>query len=103
MTARVTARRGPELRTERLLLRRWRDADRDAFAAMNADPAVMEHFPAPLDRGQSDDFMDRVEATFEADGYGLWAVEIPGRAAFAGFIGLWPALFAAPFTPARGR
>ncbi|HEY5874133.1 MAG TPA: GNAT family N-acetyltransferase, partial [Ilumatobacteraceae bacterium] len=96
----VTAPRGAELRTERLILRRWNDADRDAFAAINADPAVMEHFPALLDRGQSDDFVDRIEATFEGRGYGLWAVEIPGRAAFAGFIGLWPALFAAPFTPA---
>lgn len=96
----MTAPRGPELRTERLILRRWNDADRDAFAAINADPAVMEHFPALLDRGQSDDFVDRIEATFDGRGYGLWAVEIPGRAAFAGFIGLWPALFAAPFTPA---
>jgi RimJ/RimL family protein N-acetyltransferase len=32
--------------TDRLLLRRWRDDDREPFARMNADPEVMEHFPA---------------------------------------------------------
>ena len=37
-----------EIETDRLLLRRWRDADREPFARMNADPAVMEHFPARL-------------------------------------------------------
>ena len=39
-----------ELRTDRLLLRRWRAEDRAAFAALNADPVVMEHFPSPLSR-----------------------------------------------------
>jgi RimJ/RimL family protein N-acetyltransferase len=38
------------LRTPRLLLREWRDTDREPFAAMSADPAVMEmllRFPDP--------------------------------------------------------
>jgi RimJ/RimL family protein N-acetyltransferase len=90
----------PELRTRRLLLRRWRDEDRAPFAALNADPAVMEHFPAALSRRESDALVDRIEAGFEERGWGLWAVEVPGSAGFAGFVGLNPPTFDAPFTPA---
>jgi ribosomal-protein-alanine N-acetyltransferase len=90
--------RGMELRTARLLMRRWRDADREPFAAMNADPVVMEHFPALLTRAQSDAFMDRLAAAFEEHGYGLWALE--DETGFIGFTGLSWATFEAPFTPA---
>lgn len=75
-----------ELRTPRLLLRPWRAADRGPFAALNADPAVMEHFPGVLTRAESDAVADRVEAHFAEHGYGMWAVEVDG--AFAGFTGL---------------
>jgi RimJ/RimL family protein N-acetyltransferase len=71
------------LRTERLLLRRWREEDRAPFAALNADPVVMEHFPALLTREQSDALVDRIEAHFDEHGYGLWALEADG--AFVGF------------------
>jgi RimJ/RimL family protein N-acetyltransferase len=83
-------RRFDELRTERLLMRRWRAADRDAFAAMNADPEVMRHFPAPLDRAASDVFADRIEARFDEQGYGLWALEVVDGPGFVGFTGLNP-------------
>jgi RimJ/RimL family protein N-acetyltransferase len=89
-----------ELHTPRLLLRRWRQADREPFATLNADPVVMEHFPAPLRREESDALADRIESGFEERGWGLWAVEVPGAAAFVGFVGLNPATFDAPFTPA---
>lgn len=75
-----------ELTTDRLLLRAWRPQDREPFAALNADPVVMEHFPAPLTREQSDAFVDRIEAHFAEHGYGLWVVEQDGE--FAGFTGL---------------
>lgn len=75
-----------ELTTHRLVLRAWQPQDREPFAALNADPVVMEHFPAPLTRRQSDAFVDRIEAHFAEHGYGLWAVEEDG--AFAGFTGL---------------
>jgi RimJ/RimL family protein N-acetyltransferase len=65
------------IRTARLLLRRWRPEDRAPFAALNADAVVMEHFPAPLPRAESDDLVDRVEAHHDAHGFGLWAVEAP--------------------------
>jgi hypothetical protein len=49
------------IRTERLLLRRWRELDREPFAAMNADPLVMEHMQGLMSRQRSDDFLDRIE------------------------------------------
>jgi RimJ/RimL family protein N-acetyltransferase len=88
------------LRTERLLLRPWRPEDREPFAAMNADRRVMEFFPAPQTREQSDGFADRIEAHFAERGYGPWAVEIPGEAPFIGFVGLLTPQFDAHFTPA---
>jgi anti-anti-sigma factor len=78
----------PELRTERLVLRRWRPADRAPFAELNADPHVMEHFPAKLTHAESDALVDRIEAGFDEHGFGLWAVEVPGVAPFIGFVGL---------------
>lgn len=89
-----------ELRTDRLLLRAWRPADRDPFAALNADPEVMAHFPAPLRRAESDAMADRIVSRMAASGYGLWAVEAPGVAPFVGFVGLAPIPFEAHFTPA---
>ena len=89
-----------ELRTERLLLRRWRESDRTLFAGMNADPEVMRHFTAPLSREESDSLVDRIEDAFDIWGFGLWAIEVPGVAGFIGFTGLWPVGFEAHFTPA---
>jgi RimJ/RimL family protein N-acetyltransferase len=87
-----------EIRTARLLLRRWREEDLEPFAAMNADPAVMEHFPARLTREESDAFVDRIEARFEEHGYGLWALE--DDTGFLGFTGLAWQTWESDFTPA---
>ena len=89
-----------ELRTDRLVLRRWLAADRQPFAALNSDPMVMEHFPAPLTRAESDAFVDRIEDHFALHGWGLWAVQIAAGDTFIGYVGLSPATFAAHFTPA---
>src|SRR5260370_2277993 len=91
---------GPELRTGRLLLRRWRDADRDGFAELNADCEVMEHFPKLLPREESDALVDHIEASFEERGFGFWAVELVASSEFIGFTGLALAEFEAHFTPA---
>jgi RimJ/RimL family protein N-acetyltransferase len=88
-----------EIVTERMRLRRWRRADRAPFAALNADPRVMEYFPSVLTREESDRSADRVDAHFERHGFGLWAVEIPGVTSFAGFTGLAVPAFDAPFMP----
>jgi RimJ/RimL family protein N-acetyltransferase len=81
-------------------LRPWQAADREPFAALNADAAVMEHFPHALSRPESDALVERITAGFAARGWGLWAAEITATAMFAGFVGLNPATFEAPFTPA---
>jgi 3-dehydroquinate dehydratase/shikimate dehydrogenase len=78
------------LRTRRLVLRPWRPQDREAFAALNADPRVMEWFPAPMSPAESNVVADRIEAHFRETGWGLWAVEIPGADSFIGFVGLNP-------------
>ncbi|MGI9616519.1 MAG: GNAT family N-acetyltransferase, partial [Acidimicrobiales bacterium] len=88
------------LESERLLLRRWQPTDLEPFAALNADPAVMEYFPKPLTRDESDAFVDRIEDTFEQHDLGLWAVEPRDSGGFIGYVGLWPATFDAHFTPA---
>jgi RimJ/RimL family protein N-acetyltransferase len=89
----------PVLRTERLVLRGWRESDLAPFAALNADPAVMEHFPGVLSRAESDTLAMRIGEHFDRHGFGLWAVEAPGVAAFAGFVGLAIPRFEARFTP----
>jgi RimJ/RimL family protein N-acetyltransferase len=81
-------------------MRRWRAEDREPFAAMNADPLVMEHFLAPLSRGQSDELIERIEAAFEQHGFGLWALELRSSGDFIGFAGLAVPAFEAHFTPA---
>lgn len=84
----------------RVVLRRWRGEDRPAFAAMNADPRVMEFFQKPLSSAESDAMADRINRHFDDHGFGLWAIEIPGVVPFAGFAGLAWARFEAHFTPA---
>jgi len=89
-----------ELRTTRLLLRRWQPEDAEPFAAMNADPEVMEFFPAALERASSDALVDRIEASFAERGFGLWALEVASDGGFIGFTGLSVPGFEAAFTPA---
>jgi RimJ/RimL family protein N-acetyltransferase len=78
------------IRTDRLLMRRWLESDREPYAAMNADPVVMRYFPATLDHATSDQHIDRMEALFDHQGFGLWALEVAGTGEFIGFTGLNP-------------
>src|SRR5579872_4189857 len=88
------------IETARLVLRRWRAGDRAPFAALNADPEVMEFFPSTLTRRESDELVDRVESVFAERGFGLWALEVKETGSFIGFTGLNPVAFDAPFCPA---
>jgi len=78
------------IRTDRLLMRRWRESDRAPFAALNGDPETMAYFPSTLDRAASDAYVDRIESRFEELGYGLWALEVADTGAFIGMTGLNP-------------
>jgi len=88
-----------EFQTTRLLLRQWKPGDRVPFAAMNADPRVMQHFPALLSRAESDAMADRCQALIEERGWGFWAVELKASGTFIGFVGLHTPAAALPFSP----
>jgi RimJ/RimL family protein N-acetyltransferase len=83
-------RRFDQIRTDRLVLRRWRESDREPYAALNADPEVMRYFPATLDRAASHASIDRMEDLFRGQGFGLWALEVAATGEFIGFTGLNP-------------
>ena len=87
-----------QLRTERLILRPWRESDLVPWAALNADPAVREHFPGLLTREQSDASAHRFQADLDERGWGWWAVEVVASGEFIGFAGLDPVDDDAPFT-----
>ena len=88
------------IKTERLILRPWREDDLEPFAQLNADPRVMEFFPGVLTQEESDQFAKRICIAMKQQGWGLWAVSIPDVADFIGYIGLAPVNFVADFTPA---
>ncbi|MBL8834290.1 MAG: GNAT family N-acetyltransferase [Rhodospirillales bacterium] len=87
---------GAILRTERLILRPWRDTDREPFAALNADPEVRRYFPTVQTRAESDASADFLSGQFAISEYGPWAVEVPGQIPFAGFVGIWRVAFDEP-------
>ncbi|MEM9049695.1 MAG: GNAT family N-acetyltransferase [Pseudomonadota bacterium] len=89
-----------ELETERLRLRGWVDADYAPFAALNADAAVMAHFPAPLSRAESNALIARQHERWAADGMCFQAIERKSDGRFLGLAGLAQVRFPAPFTPA---
>ena len=76
------------IETERLILRDFRDDDRDAFAALNADETVAEWLGGPIDRAASDTMVERIRGHIAEHGFGLWAVERKADGAFLGFDGL---------------
>jgi len=98
-TKRSSHAAAPELRAGRLLLRGWRDDDLEPFAALNADPDVMEFMPRRLDHVGSDALVGRLKEHFARHGFGWWAVEVPGIAPFIGFVGISVPRFEAHFTP----
>ena len=89
----------PTVRTERLLLRAFRDDDLDAFAAMCADPDVMRYIGAgdTVDRNAAWRTMAGFNGHWSLRGFGMWAIERLSDGALIGRVGLhhppyWPAL-----------
>jgi RimJ/RimL family protein N-acetyltransferase len=88
-----------EFETDRLRLRQWLAKDREPFAALNADPRVMEFFPATLDRATSDAMAEYCERLIAERGWGFWAAEVKGSGHFIGFIRLHIPSSELPFSP----
>lgn len=86
--------------TQRVRLRQWRSSDKPLFAALNADPVVMAHFPAALNREESDGLADRCTAEIESQGWGFWAAEHVASGTFMGMVGLHQVHASLPFAPA---
>ena len=82
-----------ELRTERLVLRQWRDDDLATMAEINADPAVLEFIGAPMSEVETAAFLQRIRSEWDERGFGLFAVELhegneDDEGELIGFIGL---------------
>jgi RimJ/RimL family protein N-acetyltransferase len=92
--------RGPSISTARLVLRPFGPADLAPFAALNADPLVVEWLGNSLTRDESDDMAERFSAELQREGWGSWAVEVIGGAAFIGMVGLHRVRPSYPFAPA---
>lgn len=87
------------LETERLILRHWQDEDYKPFAALNADPRVMEFMPECLPEEGSNFVADRFRRYLDENGFGLWALEEKQSGRFIGFTGIQAPRFEAHFTP----
>lgn len=90
----------PVRRTERLVLRPFRESDREPFASLNADPEVMEHMLHPLERAESDVVLDRFRVDAARRGFGMLAVEEKETRAFVGAVGLGVPRWDTEFMPA---
>jgi RimJ/RimL family protein N-acetyltransferase len=78
------------IETERLVLRHWRDADLDGFAAMNGDPEVMRFIGDGhvQDRAEAANLLDRIRRGWTERGFGRWAIQRRSDGVFAGFCGV---------------
>ncbi len=88
-----------EPRTERLQLRQWVSSDREPFAAMCADPRVMEYFPRILNRSESDAVAEKYQTLIAERGWGIWVAETLKTKVFIGIIGLHIPSASLPFSP----
>ena len=88
------------LPTKRLIIRSWRNTDRDPYASINADPEVREFLGKTMTRTQSDAQISVFEKHERAHGYTFWAVELPNVAVCIGFVGLQNTDYSAHYTPA---
>jgi RimJ/RimL family protein N-acetyltransferase len=78
------------VRTERLLLRRWRPDDLAPMAAINADPEVMRFIGdgSVADLARTALEIAGFERLWESHGFGRFAVEVRDRRVLAGFVGM---------------
>jgi RimJ/RimL family protein N-acetyltransferase len=87
------------IETERLVLRAYRDADREAFAALHGDEQVGAWLGGTLDRAASDALLDRLNAEIAERGWGAWGVERRSDGRLIGLTGLASINAALPVAP----
>jgi len=87
------------IETDRLILRHWEPRDAEPFAALNADPRVMEFLPSVLSGKESNAMIEAIERRIDEQGFGLWAAELKSSKSFIGFIGLNVPEYRLPFSP----
>ena len=74
--------------TERLILRTWMAHDISSMALISSNPVVMEYFPSPQDRGETEQLINKINKQYERYGYTLYAVDTKNTGEFIGFVGL---------------
>ncbi len=87
------------IKTNRLGLRKWEQADYTPFIEMNQDAAVMKYFPVTINKEETQALIHRIEQHFDTYGFGFYAVETLDNHTFIGFIGLKWISFENFFTP----
>lgn len=87
------------IETERLILRKWRDEDAAAFAAINQDPQVIEFLRGPLSLKDCQNFISETNRRIDEWGFGLWAATLKEGGELIGFVGLNIPDFESHFTP----
>lgn len=87
------------IQTQRLGLRQWLPEDKAKLVAMNADPEVMEYFPAPFTEEETEAQLAHTLLHHAQYGYGWWAVDHLKDKCFIGALGLNNVGYKLPFTP----
>jgi RimJ/RimL family protein N-acetyltransferase len=73
--------------TDRLTLRELTLDDIDELFELLGDPIAMEHYPAPKTRDETGSWIAWARSSYDANGFGLWAVERTADSAFLGDCG----------------
>ena len=86
--------------TDRLIIRNWRETDRDLAYEINSDEAIMEFFPSRRNRAEADAFLERVRSMIAETGLGLYVLQLKASGEPIGYCGLMRTDHLEPFIPA---
>lgn len=88
-----------QLETERLILRKWKEADLEPFCKITSDPEVRRYYPGVLTADETKALVTKVEAHFNKESFGLFALELKSTGEFIGYTGLMKPTIQAHFMP----